>query len=124
MDNTARAPERAARTAPTIEVPSGWPEVQAELAAGAGLSLLLIEGRQPPSLAISNNNSICHAFQSSPTHAHLCEPYCGEAYQRVWKRQPEGGLMGEGTSPCKTILCRVASTSGSGTGTADINAFV
>ena len=85
MDNTARAPERAARTAPTIEVPSGWPEVQAELAAGAGLSLLLIEGRQPPSLAISNNNSICHAFQSSPTHAHLCEPYCGEAYQRALK---------------------------------------
>ena len=83
MDNTARAPERAALQAPTTAIPAGWAEVQDELAAGAGLSLLLVEGHQPPSLKVSNNNSICRAFQSSPAHAHLCEPYCGVAFDRA-----------------------------------------
>ncbi|PYT02456.1 MAG: hypothetical protein DMF65_06525 [Acidobacteria bacterium] len=83
MDNTAPAPERAALQAPSAELPARWVEVLEELAASTGLSLLLVEGRQPPSLAIANNNSICHAFQSSPTHAHLCQPDCGEAYFRA-----------------------------------------
>ena len=44
--------------------------------------------------------------------------------QRVWKRQPCGGFIGEGTSPCKTMRRRVASMTGSGTGTAEMSAFV
>jgi diguanylate cyclase (GGDEF)-like protein len=83
MDNTAPAPERAAQQAPSAELPTGWFEVQEELAAGSGLALLLVEGRQPPSLAVSNNNSICQAFQSSTTHADLCQPDCGEAFFRA-----------------------------------------
>src|SRR5579885_3781906 len=83
MDNTAPAPERAAQQAPSAELPTGWVEVQEELADASGLALLLVEGRQPPSLAVSNNNSICQAFQSSPTHAHLCQTDCGEAFFRA-----------------------------------------
>src|SRR5688500_1620623 len=88
MDNTAPAPERAAQQAPTSAPPSDWVEAQNELAASSGLALLLVEGRQPPSLAVSNNNSICHAFQTSPAHAHRCEPFCGVAHERALK---EGG---------------------------------
>src|SRR5947209_7385950 len=83
MDNTAQAPERAALQAPSAELPARWVEVLEELAASSGLSLLTVEGRQPPSLAVPNNNSICHAFQSSPAHAHLCQPDCGEAHFRA-----------------------------------------
>jgi diguanylate cyclase (GGDEF)-like protein len=83
MDNTVPAPERAARKALSADLPSGWVEVQEGLAAASGLALLTVEGRQPPSLAVSNNNSICQAFQSSNTHAHLCQPDCGEAYFRA-----------------------------------------
>jgi diguanylate cyclase (GGDEF)-like protein len=83
MDNTVPAPERAARQSPSADLPSGWVEAQEGLAAASGLALLTVEGRQPPSLAVSNNNSICHAFQSSSTHAHLCQPDCGEAYARA-----------------------------------------
>jgi len=57
--------------------------VQEGLAAACGLALLTVEGRQPPELAVSNNNSICQAFQSSSAHAHLCLPDCGEAYFRA-----------------------------------------
>lgn len=60
-----------------------WERLQASLAAETDLAILLVEGHQPPQLAISNNNSICHAFQTSPTHAHLCDPYCGVAFQRA-----------------------------------------
>jgi diguanylate cyclase (GGDEF)-like protein len=83
MDNTVPAPERAARKTPSADLPSGWVEVHEGLAAASGLALLTVEGRQPPSLAVSNNNSICQAFQSSQTHAHLCQPDCGEAYFRA-----------------------------------------
>jgi diguanylate cyclase (GGDEF)-like protein len=83
MDNTAPAPERAAQQTPAAEVPAGWAEVQRELSASSGLALLLVKGRQPPSLVVAENNSICHAFQSSPAHAHLCQPDCGEAYARA-----------------------------------------
>src|SRR5437588_13047515 len=83
MDNTAPAPERAALQAPSAELPARWVEVLEELAASSGLSLLTVEGRQPPSLAVANNNSICHAFQSSHAHAHPCQPDCGEAHFRA-----------------------------------------
>jgi diguanylate cyclase (GGDEF)-like protein len=65
--------------------PAGWAEVQEKIAAGAGLSVLLIDGYQPPALVVSNNNSICHAFQSSPDYVKLCDPYCGQAHQRAMK---------------------------------------
>jgi len=63
--------------------PEGWANIQASLAAESGMSLLLVEGAQPPALAISNNNSICQAFQSSPEHVKLCDPYCGVDHQRA-----------------------------------------
>src|SRR5205085_7700560 len=90
MDNTAQAPERAALQAPSAELPARWVEVLEGLAVSSGLSLLTVEGRQPPSLAVANNNSICHAFQSSPAHAHLCQPDCGEAHFRA---QSAGGVV-------------------------------
>jgi len=70
-------PERAG------DAPPGWTSTQDTLAANADLSLLLVEGRQPPALAVSNNNSICHAFQSSAEFAKLCDPYCGDAHRRA-----------------------------------------
>src|SRR4030095_13148236 len=45
--------------------------------------VLLVDGRQPPALVASNNNSICHAFQSSPEYGSLCDPYCGDAHRRA-----------------------------------------
>jgi diguanylate cyclase (GGDEF)-like protein len=63
--------------------PAGWAEVQEKVAAGAGLSILLVDGYQPPALVVSNNNSICHAFQSSPDYVKLCDPYCGQAHTRA-----------------------------------------
>ncbi|HEY8226860.1 MAG TPA: diguanylate cyclase [Pyrinomonadaceae bacterium] len=65
------------------DAPLGWKETQEALAAAAGLSLLLVNGRQPPAIAVSNNNSICEAFQSSPDYVKLCDPYCGEAHKRA-----------------------------------------
>jgi diguanylate cyclase (GGDEF)-like protein len=65
------------------DAPAGWLEVQEKLAGSLGLSLLLVDGPQPPAVALSNNNSICHAFQSSPEHVRLCDPYCGDAHRRA-----------------------------------------
>ena len=65
------------------EAPVGWTEVQQSLSDSSGLSMLLVNGHQPPALVVSNNNSICQALQSSPEHAHLCDPYCGDAYRRA-----------------------------------------
>jgi len=65
------------------DAPPGWAEVQEKLAAKTGLSLLLVDGRQPPALVASNNNSICHAFQSSMEYVRLCDPYCGDAHRRA-----------------------------------------
>jgi diguanylate cyclase (GGDEF)-like protein len=76
-----KIPQIAAENAP-----AGWAEAQSALAAQSGISLLLVEGHQPPALAISNNNSICHALQSSPEHVQLCDPYCGVAHQRAIDR--------------------------------------
>jgi diguanylate cyclase (GGDEF)-like protein len=67
----------------TAPAPPGWAEVQQEIADASTISLLLVEGHQPPALAIANNNSICEALQSSPEHVKLCEPFCGEAHQRA-----------------------------------------
>ena len=78
-----------ASQAPAIEqeiperVPQGWAETQDAIARSSGLSLLLVEGRQPPALAIANNNSICEALQSSPGYVKLCDPYCGAAHTRA-----------------------------------------
>lgn len=72
------------------DAPSAWPEVQDGLAANSGLALLLVEGHQPPAIVISNNNSICHAFQTSPEHAQRCEPYCGVAHAEATKA---GGMI-------------------------------
>ena len=65
------------------DAPVGWPAFQEKLAASTGLSLLLVDGRQPPALVASNNNSICHAFQSSLEYVRLCDPYCGDAHRRA-----------------------------------------
>jgi diguanylate cyclase (GGDEF)-like protein len=63
--------------------PAAWRETQDSIAGTSGLSLLLVDGIQPPALLISNNNSICQALQSSPEHVGLCDPYCGEAHRRA-----------------------------------------
>jgi diguanylate cyclase (GGDEF)-like protein len=63
--------------------PKGWATVQKSIADSAGLSLLLVDGYQPPALAVSNNNSICQALQSSPQHVGLCDTFCGVAHSRV-----------------------------------------
>ena len=63
--------------------PAGWHEVQKSIADASGISLLLVEGHQPPALAVTNNNSICNALQSSPGHVKLCDPFCGEAHDRA-----------------------------------------
>jgi diguanylate cyclase (GGDEF)-like protein len=65
------------------DAPAGWVDVQEKLAAATGLSVLLVDGHQPPALVVSNNNSICHAFQSSPELVSLCDPYCGDAHRRA-----------------------------------------
>lgn len=63
--------------------PVGWGDVQRSIAESSGISLLLVEGYQPPALVVTNNNSICNALQSSPEHVKLCDPFCGEAHARA-----------------------------------------
>lgn len=75
--------QRDAVQSQALTAPEEWVEAQDSLASASGLSLLLVSGPQPPALAVSNNNSICHAFQSSKTHVRLCDPYCGQAYERA-----------------------------------------
>ncbi|HEX3251765.1 MAG TPA: diguanylate cyclase [Pyrinomonadaceae bacterium] len=67
------------------DAPPSWPETQDSMAESSGLALLLVDGHQPPAMVVSNNNSICHAFQTSPEHAQFCEPYCGAAHSRALK---------------------------------------
>jgi diguanylate cyclase (GGDEF)-like protein len=67
------------------DAPPGWTEVQDGLADLCGLALLLVDGHQPPAIAVSNNNSICETLQSSPEYATLCDPYCGVAHSRAIK---------------------------------------
>ena len=63
--------------------PRRWRDLQQSIADASGIALLLVEGYQPPALAVSNNNSICQALQSSPELVRLCDPYCGRAHQRA-----------------------------------------
>ena len=67
------------------DAPPSWPEIQDSLAESSALALLLVDGHQPPAVAVSNNNSICQTFQSSPEHVGLCDPYCGTAHSRAVK---------------------------------------
>jgi len=67
------------------DAPPAWPEVQDGLAATSGLALLLVDGHQPPAVVVSNNNSICQSFQSSPEHVKLCDAYCGVAHAEAMK---------------------------------------
>ena len=70
------------------QAPAGWREAQKSVAESAGISVLLVAGPQPPALAVTNNNSICHALQSSPLHGKLCDPFCGEAHK--WAMAADG----------------------------------
>ncbi|MDX6500221.1 MAG: hypothetical protein QOG23_3481 [Blastocatellia bacterium] len=63
--------------------PKGWAEKQKSIAESSGISLLLVDGYQPPALSITNNNSICEALQSSAEHVGLCDPFCGAAHSRA-----------------------------------------
>jgi len=72
------------------DAPPTWPEIQDSLAESSALALLLVDGHQPPALVASNNNSICHTFQSSPEHVGLCDPYCGAAH---WKAVKAGEVV-------------------------------
>ena len=87
-DSQPKKDERAP-TAPKIpqELPDrgrpGWAEIQTSIAESSGISLLLVEGYQPPALSVANNNSICEALQSSPDHVGLCDPFCGAAHERA-----------------------------------------
>lgn len=83
MDEQPAAHEREIEQAPPPDAPVNWADAQNSLAAAAGLSILLVEDHQPSAIVVSNNNSICHAFQTSPLHAHLCESYCGAAFVRA-----------------------------------------
>lgn len=83
MEKSTEAVRTAQRHEEGLKCPPRWESEQDSLAAEAGLALLLVEGHQPPQLHTSNNNSICHSFQTSIAHAHLCDPYCGEAYRRA-----------------------------------------
>jgi diguanylate cyclase (GGDEF)-like protein len=65
------------------DAPPGWIVAQEGLAYESGLSVLLVDGRQPPAVVISNNNSICRAFQSSAEFVKLCDPFCGDAHRRA-----------------------------------------
>lgn len=78
----APAPERILQEQPE-RAPAGWLEVQKTIAESCGISLLTVEGYQPPAVAIANNNSICGALQSSPEHVKLCDPFCGVAHSRA-----------------------------------------
>lgn len=84
MDETVARTHDKAQTQ-NHQTPSDWADAQDSLAAASGLSLLLVEGHQPPALHATNNNSICQAFQSSPEHVGLCDPFCGVAYERAMK---------------------------------------
>lgn len=86
MDETAAHPRDIAQTQ-SHQTPSDWAAAQDSLAAASGLSLLLVEGHQPPALHVANNNSICQAFQSSPKYVGLCDPFCGVAHERALKAE-------------------------------------
>lgn len=69
------------------DAPPSWPELQDSLAESSGVALLLVDGHQPPAVVVSNNNSVCHTFQTSPELSELCDPYCGAAHSRAMKEK-------------------------------------
>ena len=76
--------KKLARLAPIEQelpekAPPGWREMQQSIAESSGIALLLVEGYQPPALAVTHNNSICETLQS----VRLCDPYCGMAHKRA-----------------------------------------
>jgi diguanylate cyclase (GGDEF)-like protein len=83
MADTSPTPHSPVLAEHREDAPTGWPEVQDGVAASTGLSLLLVNGHQPPAVVMSNNNSICQALQSSVDHMRLCDPYCGEAHRKA-----------------------------------------
>ncbi|MBC7798037.1 MAG: PocR ligand-binding domain-containing protein [Pyrinomonadaceae bacterium] len=60
-----------------------WETYQNVISEDSGLAILLVDGEQPPALAVSYNNSICRMMQSSEMHEHLCQPYCGKAFENA-----------------------------------------
>src|SRR5437764_13322990 len=82
MEKTTAA-ERARSQPEELTAPNAWTAAQQQLAGRTGLAVLLVNGHQPPQLTVVNTNSICETFQTSPAHAHLCDPYCGEAFKRA-----------------------------------------
>jgi diguanylate cyclase (GGDEF)-like protein len=90
MAKSAKKKQVAQRPEPLLQeeperAPKGWPQIQTSIAESSGISLLLVDGYQPPALAIANNNSICEALQASPDHVGLCDPFCGLAHSRAVK---------------------------------------
>src|SRR5664280_1955363 len=69
--------------------------------------------RCPGRISRNSGTSVSHSFGCSSR---------SRSQQRVWKRQPDGGLAGDGTSPFRTI--RRLRTVGSGSGTADMRLTV
>ena len=61
----------------------GWASAQESIAESSAIALLLVDGHQPPALAVANNNSICNALQTSPDYVGLCDPFCGAAHARA-----------------------------------------
>jgi diguanylate cyclase (GGDEF)-like protein len=103
MDKSTQTLRAAERRQEGLKYPPRWEAEQAALAAESGLALLLVEGRQPPQLLTSNNNSICHAFQSSTAHAHLCDPYCGEAHARARESEEAGRYRCHAGLHCRAV---------------------
>lgn len=60
-DSSARVEDSLRDSA--YSTPLGWHETQKSVAAGTGLSILLVHGEQPPEIDVSNNNSICASFR-------------------------------------------------------------
>jgi len=82
---TGKTPARTAQIEQETSerAPKGWRERQESIADSSGIALLLVEGHQPPALAVTNNNSICGTLQSSPEYLPLCDPFCGAAHSRA-----------------------------------------
>src|SRR6476620_8663540 len=85
MDDKSPTPKSPGAGEHRGDAPTGWAEIQDTIASSTGLSVLLVNGYRPPALALSNNNSICGALQSSKEHVKLCDPYCGDAHRKAMK---------------------------------------
>jgi len=83
MDDKSPTPKSPRAGEHRGDAPSGWPEIQDTIGSSTGLSVLLVNGHQPPAVVVSNNNSICGVLQSSKEHVKLCDPYCGEAHRKA-----------------------------------------